>query len=214
MTETPDQDAYALKSAAVRQVAAPDLAYLPPTPRRLRPRIALIGAGGIAPAHLLAYRDAGYEVAAICNRTLAKAEALATQYAPNARATTDYAAILADPSIDVLDITPHPIDRLPLIEAALHAGKHVLSQKPFVLDLDAGQALVTLARDKGVKLAVNQNGRWSPHMAWMRAAVRAGLLGQVQSVQVAIHWNHGWIAGTPFDDKGMSTEQSRIASQK
>jgi predicted dehydrogenase len=199
MTDTPDQDAYALKSAAVAAVPAPDLPYLPPMPRALRPRIALIGAGGIAPAHLMAYRDAGYEVAAICNRTLGKAEALKAQFAPGAVATTDYAAILADPSIDVLDITPHPADRLPLIEAGLKAGKHVLSQKPFVLDLDAGQALVALARDKGVKLAVNQNGRWSPHMAWMRAAVRSGLLGDVQSVQVAIHWNHGWVAGTPFD---------------
>jgi predicted dehydrogenase len=199
MTDTPDQDAYALKSAAVAAVPAPDLPYLPPKPRALRPRIALIGAGGIAPAHLMAYRDAGYEVAAICNRTLGKAEALKAQYAPGALATTDFASILADPSIDVLDITPHPADRLPLIEAGLKAGKHVLSQKPFVLDLDAGQALVALARDKGVKLAVNQNGRWSPHMAWMRAAVRAGWLGDVQSVQVAIHWNHGWVAGTPFD---------------
>ncbi len=199
MTDTPDQDAYSLKSAAAQQIAAPDLPYLPPKPRHYHPRIALIGAGGIAPAHLLAYRDAGYEVAAICNRTLGKAEALKAQYAPQAHATTDYASILSDPSIDVLDITPHPADRLPLIEAALKAGKHVLSQKPFVLDLDAGESLVALARDKGVKLAVNQNGRWSPHMAWMRAAVRAGLLGDVQSVQVAIHWNHGWVAGTPFD---------------
>ena len=199
MTQTPDPEAYALTSARVAEVAAPDLPYLPPVPRAYRPRIALIGAGGIAPAHLAAYRDAGFEVAAICGRTFGKAEALVAEYAPHARATTDYASVLADPSIDVLDITPHPADRLPLIEAGLRAKKHVLSQKPFVLDLDAGAALVSLARDAGVRLAVNQNGRWAPHMAWMRAAVRAGIIGQVQSVHAAVHWNHGWIAGTPFD---------------
>ena len=27
-------------------------------------------------------------------------------------------------------------------------------------------------------LAVNQNGRWAPHLAWMREAVRAGLVGE------------------------------------
>jgi predicted dehydrogenase len=75
----------------------------------------------------------------------------------------------------------------------------VLSQKPFVLDLAEGERLVRLARDNGVKLAVNQNGRWSPHMAWMREAVQAGLIGDVISVHLAIHWNHGWIAGTPFE---------------
>jgi len=33
----------------------------------------------------------------------------------------------------------------------------------------------------------------------MREAVRAGLIGEVISTHVSIHWNHGWIAGTPFE---------------
>ena len=86
-----------------------------------------------------------------------------------------------------------------MIETALRAGKHVLSQKPFVIDLDAGARLCDLADAKGVVLAVNQNGRWAPHLSWMREAVRAGLVGQVHSVDVSIHWNHGWIKGTPFE---------------
>ena len=198
--ETPDQDTYALKSAALaddcQRRTCPTSR---PAPRRYRPRIGLIGAGGIAAAHLDAYRTAGWEVAAICGRTRDKAEARAKEFAPSAKVTDRFDEILADTSIDVLDITPHPADRLPLIEAALQAGKHVLSQKPFVLDLADGGRLVNLARDKGVKLAVNQNGRWAPHMSWMREAVQAGLIGEVLSVHVSIHWNHGWIAGTPFE---------------
>ena len=138
-------------------------------------------------------------MAAICGRTRSKAEARAKEFAPAAKVTDRFDEILADTSIDVLDITPHPADRLPIIEAALRAGKHVLSQKPFVLDLADGERLVRLARDRGVKLAVNQNGRWAPHLAWMREAVRAGLIGEALSVHVSIHWNHGWIAGTPFE---------------
>ncbi len=99
----------------------------------------------------------------------------------------------------MVDIPPPPADRLPLIEAALRAGKHVLSQKPFVLDLDDGDRLVRMADEAGFKLAVNQNGRWAPHLAWMRAAVRGGLIGEVTGAHVAMHWNHGWIAGTPFE---------------
>jgi predicted dehydrogenase len=195
----PDADSYALKSTALAEVAAPDLPYQPPIPRAYRPRIGVIGAGGIVSAHLDAYRTAGWEVAAICNRTRSKAEAKAAEFAPKARVTDRWEEVLADPSIDVVDITPHPADRLPIIEAALKARKHVLSQKPFVLDLAEGRRLVTLARDKGVKLAVNQNGRWAPHLAWMREAVRAGLVGDVISTHISIHWNHGWIAGTPFE---------------
>lgn len=195
----PDADTYALKSATLAEVPAPALPYQPPMPRSYRPRIGVIGAGGIVSAHLDAYRTAGWEVAAICNRTLAKAEAKAAEFAPTARVTDRWQDVVEDPAIDVVDITPHPADRLPMIEAALRAGKHVLSQKPFVLDLAEGRHLVSLARENGVKLAVNQNGRWAPHLAFMREAVHAGLVGEVISAHASVHWNHGWIAGTPFE---------------
>jgi predicted dehydrogenase len=195
----PDADTYALKSVTLGEVAAPALPYQPPAPRSYRPRIGVIGAGGIVSAHLDAYRSAGWQVAAICNRSRAKAEAKAREFAPDARVTDRIEDVLSDPAIDVVDITPHPADRLPIIEAALRAGKHVLSQKPFVLDLVEGERLIALAHDNGVKLAVNQNGRWAPHLSWMREAGRAGLIGDVISVHCAVHWNHGWIAGTPFE---------------
>ncbi|MBC7739374.1 MAG: Gfo/Idh/MocA family oxidoreductase, partial [Candidatus Saccharibacteria bacterium] len=176
-----DRDDYALVSATAVEVAAPDLPYRPPHPTG-RHRIALVGAGGISFAHLDAYRTHGFEVAAILSRDPAKARARADEFFPTAEVMTDYAALLARPDITVIDLTPHPAERLPLIEAALQAGKHVLNQKPFVTDLDTGHRLCDLARAQGVKLAVNQNGRWTRHMAWMRAAVRAGLSGQVTDV--------------------------------
>ena len=200
MSKTPDLDAYALKSAAAAEAPAPDLPYRPPVPRDYRPRIALVGAGGISAAHLDAYRSAGLDVAVIASRTRANAEARRDQYFPAAQATDDVAGTLTRDDIDVVDLTPHPAERLALMETALRAGKHVLSQKPFVLDLDEGARLVALAEEKGVVLAVNQNGRWAPHLAWMREAVRAGLVGDVQSCDMSIHWDHSWIGGTPFED--------------
>ncbi len=197
--ETPAPDTYALKSAEVAEMAVPELPWRPPGPKLWRPRIALVGAGGIAAAQLDAYRGAGWDVAAICGRTLPKAQARAAEFFPKARVTDDLASVLSDPTIDVVDITPHPADRIPIIEAALQARKHVLSQKPFVLDLDTGDRLVALAQAQGVKLAVNQNGRWAPHLAFMREAVCAGLIGEVIGAHISIHWNHGWIAGTPFE---------------
>jgi hypothetical protein len=79
---TPDADTYALKSGEVPEVAAPDLPYQPPMPRAYRPRIGLIGAGGITGAHLDAYRTAGWEIAAICNRSRPKAEARGGEFCP------------------------------------------------------------------------------------------------------------------------------------
>ena len=181
-------------------MAAPDLPYRPPLPRTYRPRIALVGAGGISAAHLAAYRTAGFDVAVIANRTLAKAEARRDEYFPHAEATDDIQRTLTRD--DICGRRHHAASgrALRMIETALRAGKHVLSQKPFVLDLDAGARLCDLADEKGVLLAINQNGRWAPHLAWMREAVQAGLIGDVHSVDISIHWNHGWIAGTAFED--------------
>ncbi len=195
-----DTDTYALKSAELPKVEAPDLPYRPPAPKTFTPRIGVIGTGGISASHLDAYTTAGWTVAALWNRTRAKAEEKAAEYCPDTRIEDDWQAILADSDIDVVDVTLHPEHRTEIIKAALKAGKHVLSQKPFVTDLDLGEDLVKLASDKGVLLAVNQNGRWSPHMAWMREAVSRGLIGDVTSVHLSCHWNHGWTAGTPFDD--------------
>jgi predicted dehydrogenase len=199
MSTEPDLDAYSLKATVAAEVAAPELPYHAPMPRTYRPRIALVGAGGISAAHLDAYRTAKFDVAVICSRTRARAEARRDTYFPEAEATDDVARTLVRDDIAVVDLTTHPAERLPLMETALAAGKHVLSQKPFVLDLDEGARLADLADRKGVTLAVNQNGRWAPHLAWMREAVRARLIGDLQSCEIGIHWDHGWIAGTPFE---------------
>ncbi|MEZ5303482.1 MAG: Gfo/Idh/MocA family oxidoreductase [Verrucomicrobiales bacterium] len=183
-----------------REIAAPDLPYRPPMPAAYRPRLGLIGAGGISEYHLRAYRAMGLEVAAICNRTLAKAVARRDEFFPEAEATDDYRRVLARDDIAVVDITPHPAERVPIVEAALRAGKHVLSQKPFATDLADGARLADLADECGVKLAVNQNGRWAPHFAWMREAIRAGLIGEVSSIDVSMQWDHTWTAGTPFEE--------------
>ena len=168
-------------------------------PRDRGAPIALVGAGGISGAHLDAYARYGLNVVAICSRDLERARARRDAHFPNARVTDDFDSVLRDPDVRVLDLTAHPDVRLDLMRRALNADKHVLSQKPFVENLDDGRELVELAEQRGLKLAVNQNGRWAPHLAYIREAVRAGLIGEVTGVHVEIRWNHGWIAGTSFE---------------
>ncbi len=195
----PSADDYALVARAEAEVEASDLPYRPPMPRDRSVAIALVGAGGISGAHLDAYARYGLNVVAICSRDLDRARARRDAHFPAARITGDFNSVLGDPKISVLDLATHADARLDLMRRALKAGKHVLSQKPFVDNLDDGRELVELADRVNVKLAVNQNGRWAPHMAYIREAVRAGLVGEVTGVHVEIRWNHGWIAGTPFE---------------
>lgn len=195
-----EPESYALVSGRAAEVAAPDLAYRPRDPGVYRPGIGLIGAGGITFAHLDAYKKAGYRVVAISNPTLSKAASRRDAFYPEAKISTDHRAVLAHPEVEVVDITTHPGPRVSLIEDAIDAGKHILSQKPFVVDLDVGARLCDRADARGVKLAVNQNGRWAPHHAYMRAAVERGLIGEPIGVHVAIHWDHTFVQGTPFEE--------------
>jgi len=196
-----EADHYALVSeSGPREIPAPELAYAPPTPRSYRPRLGLIGCGGITASHLAAYREAGWEVAAFCDVDEARARARRDAFNPTASVFTDHRRVLDLADVEVLDIALHPEPRVGVIEDALRAGKHVLSQKPFVTDLDTGHRLVKLAREAGVKLAVNQNGRWAPYVSWARHAVAARLLGDVQTVNLRVQWDHTWTHGTPFEE--------------
>lgn len=181
------------------RVAAPPLPYRPRGPRQYRPGIGLVGCGGITRWHLEAYRKAGYHVVALCDVDRTRAEKRRQEFYPQADVTDDYRNVLARDDLEVVDITTHPRDRRPLIEAALRAHKHVLSQKPFVTDLDVGEELANLADKQGVRLAVNQNARWAPHFSYIREAARAGLLGHINNVLCDVHWDHTWAKGTPFE---------------
>jgi predicted dehydrogenase len=182
-----------------KRIAAPALPYEPRDPKSYSPNIGLIACGGITASHLRAYKNAGYKVVALCDIAEERAIARREEFYPNAAVMTDYRKILDRSDIEVVDVAAHPAARVKIVEDALNAGKHVLSQKPFVLDLATGKRLVELAKEKGVVLAVNQNGRWAPHMGYMREAVKAGCVGTVQGIHIEMHWDHGWTKGTEFE---------------
>lgn len=193
-----ENDDYGLSpQKATKTIEPPSVDYLPKRPKNYQAKIGLIGTGGISDFHLKNYKIFGLDVIAIANRTLSKAEQKRDQYYPDAVVYDDYKKLLEREDIEVVDITPHPKDRLPIITDALRAKKHVLSQKPFVLDINDGKKLVELAKANGVKLAVNQNGRWAPHFSYMRNAINSGLIGRPLSADFSLQWDQTWITGNP-----------------
>ncbi|MFN3190901.1 MAG: Gfo/Idh/MocA family protein [Aureliella sp.] len=175
------------------------LQYKPQSPERYLPDIGVIGCGGISHHHLMAYRDAGFKVTHLCDINRDAAERRQREFFPDANVCEDYHRVLSDPEVEVVDITTHPPERPAIIEAALLAGKHVLSQKPFVLDLVIGRRLVEIAKQQGCYLAVNQNARWAPHFSYARQVVRQEAIGKVFAAHMSCHWDHTWVEGTEFE---------------
>ena len=186
-------------SAGPPRMPAPKLPYKPRDPKHYRPKIALVACGGITKHHLIAYRKAGYPVVALCDTVLKRAKERRREFFPTATVYRDYHEVLARNDVEVVDLAAHPPVRAAMIEASLKAGKHVLSQKPFVLDLAFGRRMADLADRQGVKLAVNQNGRWAPHFSYIHEAVRAGLIGEVSAAHLSVHWDHNIVRGTQFE---------------
>ena len=54
-----------------------------------------------------------------------------------------------------------------------------------------------MADEKGLKLAVNQNGRWAPHFSYLRNAISSGLIGEVTSIDFSLQWDQTWVRGIP-----------------
>src|SRR5579871_6070133 len=105
------------------------------TPTGVRP-IVVIGAGGIVKdAHLPAYRLAGFPVVALHDRDVAKARALAAEFAVPQVCATLTEAVATAPAGAIFDIAV-PASALAEVLTALPDGAAVLMQKPFGENLD------------------------------------------------------------------------------
>ena len=148
-------------------------------------RIGIVGLGSAAAAHIAAFAAvAGARVSAVCSRrTLAEAD-LESRFGVKLKAYTDYAALLADPNVDVVDIcTPHSLHAEQGIAAA-RAGKHLIVEKPVALRYEDALALQQAIRQAGVQACVCFECRFSDHFSLVRGVVEQGLLGEVHYGEV------------------------------
>lgn len=151
-------------------------------------RWGVIGPGGIANRFAGALPAVpGARLAAVLARDAAKGEAYARQWqregeAP-ARVTTQLDDLLADPSVDAVYIaTPHS-NHGEYIRAALLAGKPVLCEKPLVTTRAEGQALVDLARERGVFLMEALWTRFLPAYDLAARWLQEGAIGELRAMQ-------------------------------
>jgi predicted dehydrogenase len=107
--------------------------------------------------------------------------------APGVPLVGDVDAVLGDDSIALVVIATPSDTHAALARQALLAGKHVVVEKPFALDLAQAQGLVELARERGLCLAAFHNRRWDSDFLSVRAAIESGLIGEV--VQFESHFD-------------------------
>ncbi|NOK02884.1 MULTISPECIES: oxidoreductase [Myxococcus] len=87
------------------------------------------------------------------------------------------------PDVDLVVIATANELHVPLAEAALRAGKHVVVDKPFTITLEEARALRALAESRGLLLSVFHNRRWDTDFLALRALLAEGTLGHVAHVE-------------------------------
>jgi len=109
-------------------------------------------------------------------------EALAAVW-PDARTVSSLDDALADPSIGLVVIaTPNAL-HAPQATAALDAGKAVVIDKPFALDLAEARQVAALAKARGLFLSVFHNRRRDADFLALKAELASGRLGPVRAVE-------------------------------
>jgi len=152
-----------------------------------RPRVVVVGAGGIAGAWFPALKAEDVEVVAVVDLQLAAAQRRVAEFDFDARASTSLAEVLADDPPDfVLDLTV-PEARAKVVTAALNAGCHVLSEKPMASSMAEARALLALAEKRGKLFMISQNRRWDAKHVQIQQALRSDCIRSVGTVNCAFY---------------------------
>lgn len=142
-------------------------------------RVALIGCGGIASAHLAGYQalpEFG-RVVVTCDSDAENARRRAQEI--GAEAVFDYREALARDDVEAVDLClPHDLHE-PVACAAAAAGKHVLVEKPIARSLAEADRMIAACAEAGVHLMVAHCQRFSADRQTAKRLVDEGAIGRV-----------------------------------
>lgn len=140
--------------------------------------VGLIGSQFISSIHaesLLACPQA--RLAAVASPTPGNAAKFAARFGIP-KAFTDYRALLADPEIQMIVVGAPNDLHCPIVLAAAAAGKHIVVEKPFCLNLDEADRMLAACRAAGVKLMYAEELCFAPKYVRLKQLLDSGALGK------------------------------------
>lgn len=142
--------------------------------------VAVIGAGYWGPNLLRNFQqNSDFDVRYLCDLDEARAKKVLGGYSTIA-VSTSMEAVLSDPTVHAVAVATPAGTHLPVVAAALEAGKHVLVEKPLAANLQDGRELVRLAENAGLTLMLDHTFCYTPVVNRLRDLVRDGELGDLR----------------------------------
>ncbi|HVA28581.1 MAG TPA: Gfo/Idh/MocA family oxidoreductase [Candidatus Baltobacteraceae bacterium] len=145
-------------------------------------RVGISGAGFGVKAHLPALlAHPRFEVVALASPSSAAAVAKERKIAHAFSSTRE---MIAGCELDAVVIASPPFTHRDDVLAALDAGKHVLCEKPFALNIEEAEEMVAAARDAGTACGVSHEFRFVPERAAVHEMVENGHLHPLREIEV------------------------------
>jgi predicted dehydrogenase len=167
-------------------------------------RVGIVGTGGIARAqHLPGWRNIpNVNIVALADINKAAASAAAMEFGVP-HVFTDFQELLKL-DLDAVDVCTPNLSHVPIVQAALEAGKHVICEKPLAVTAREVRLLGELADRKGLQLMTAQHHRFGPAARAAKRWAEQGFLGPVYHARVKA-MRRAWLPIAPgFIDARLS----------
>jgi predicted dehydrogenase len=143
----------------------------------------MVGLGKMGLSHLAILRaHPDLELVAGCDTSTYLNDVL-KKYA-DLKCYDDFARMLADEQLDALVVATPSKLHASIVEQALNRGLHVFCEKPFVLNVEDGSRLVSLAESKRLVNQVGYHYRFVGAFKEAARLVKAGALGKIHNLRV------------------------------
>ena len=148
-------------------------------------KIGIIGCGGIANGkHMPSLKKVpNAQMVAFCDIIPERAEKAAKEYGTaDAKVYTDYKELLKDPEIEVVHVLTPNREHADITIDALHAGKHVMCEKPMAKTAADAKRMLDAAKETGKKLTIGYQHRQKPSAQYAKQYIEEGNLGDIYYV--------------------------------
>ena len=167
-------------------------------------RIAIVGTGNIAHAHMEAYRTLAdrCEVVALVDIIPGKAERFMNEFGLQCDTYENHEDILGRTDIDLVDVCTPPYVHASISINSLRSGKNVVCEKPMAASLEECDAMIKARDESGKLLSIIAQNRFRKGIRDLKALLDSNIAGPVRHAQVDSFWWRGhcyydlWWRGT------------------
>lgn len=167
-------------------------------------RVAVVGTGNIANAHVKSYLrfPERCKIVALVDIVPEKAQAMKELYGLEAEVFDDHLKILDRKDIDLVDVCTPPYVHAQISINAMNSGKNVVCEKPMAASLEECDAMLRARDENGVKLSIIAQNRFRKPIRDLKMLLDSGMAGAVRHAQIDSFWWRGhcyydlWWRGT------------------